>query len=86
MVEWADSYRNTTNYSTADIKKPEPKHKQPELPKEKTKPGEVQIRIKRNLVFKPTDNQPYRQLRNLIPNFNEAVRGEWTSERKYDYT
>lgn len=86
MVEWADSYRKTTNYSTTDIKKPEPKPKQPEKPKEEVKPSEVQIRIKRDLVFKPTDSQPYRQLRNLIPNFNEAVRGEWTSEYKYDYT
>lgn len=37
--------------------------------------SQVQIRIKDGLVFKPTDNQPYRQVRNLIPNFNEAVKG-----------
>lgn len=76
MVEWADSYRNTTNYSTADIKKPELKPKHPELPKEETKPSEVRIRITGDLVYRPTDTQVYRQVRNLIPNFNEAVRGE----------
>lgn len=90
MIEWADDYRKSTDFITTDIKKPELKPEakavEPEKPKTPPKPAEVRIRITNLLVFRPTDNQKYRQVRNLIPNFNEAVKGHWTSEPEHSYT
>lgn len=80
-----DNYRRNTKHSVEDITRPT-KSAPETTPTTPQKPKETQIRIKRDLVFKPTDDQSYRQVRNLIPNFNEAVKGHWTSERQYDYT
>lgn len=73
MLEWADHYRKTTQYSATDIRKPDPKPQQPETD---TTSDAVKIKIDDGLFFMPHDDQPYRQVRNLIPNFNEAVKGE----------
>lgn len=90
MIEWADDYRKSTDFITTDIKKPELKPEakavEPEKPKSPPKPAEVRIYISSSVTFRPSDSHKGRQVRNLIPNFNEAVKGQWTSERDPGYT
>lgn len=83
VIEWVDQLRRTTSYVTTDIKTPtitptitptEPTPEDPSTKKEEPS-GEATIRLDYNRIVDLEDKDVGRQVRNLIGNFHEAVKG-----------